>query len=56
MLHWALIFLIVALIAGYFGFGGMLAAAWIAQTVFFACLALFIISLLATGGRRRPVA
>ena len=53
MLGWALIFLIVALIAGLFGFGVVeTAAANIAMILFFVFLVLFIISLVA--GYRRP--
>jgi len=56
MLYWALIFLIVALIAGALGFGLIGGAAYtIAKVLFFVFLVLFIISLV-TGGIRRPVA
>ena len=45
MLNWALTFLIVALIAAVFGFGGIAAdAAWIAQSLFVVFLVLFLIS------------
>ncbi len=55
MLHWALVFLVIALIAAFFGFTGVyVAAAGIAKVLFFVFLVLFIISLLA-GGIRRPV-
>lgn len=53
MLHWALIFLVVALIAAAFGFGGIAAdAAWIGRVLFFIFLVLFVVSLL-TGGFTR---
>ncbi len=54
MLYWALIFLVVALVAALFGFGGIAAgAAGIAKILFFVFLVLFIVSLVA-GGLRRP--
>ena len=46
MLRWALIFLIVALVAAVFGFGGISAgAAGIARMLFVLCLAVFVVSL-----------
>ena len=46
MLYWALVFLVVALIAGLFGFGGIASAsAGIAQILFFVFLVLLVISL-----------
>jgi uncharacterized membrane protein YtjA (UPF0391 family) len=53
MLRWAIIFLIIALIAGVFGFGGIYAdAAWMAKILFFIFLVLFVVSLLfGRGGR-----
>jgi uncharacterized membrane protein YtjA (UPF0391 family) len=46
MLRWALIFLIVALIAAVFGFGGIATgAAGIAKILFVLFLAVFVISL-----------
>jgi len=52
MLRWALIFLIVALIAGVLGFGVVEGtAAWIAKVLFVVFIILFIIGLV-TG--RRP--
>lgn len=48
MLQWALTFLVVALIAAVFGFGGIaIAAAGIAKLIFFIFVALFLISLIA---------
>jgi uncharacterized membrane protein YtjA (UPF0391 family) len=47
MLRWTVIFLVVALIAALFGFGGIAAgAASIAKVIFFIFLVLFVISLL----------
>ena len=50
MLRWAAIFLVIAIIAALFGFGGIAgAAAGIAQTLFFifiaVCVLLFLVSL-----------
>lgn len=46
MLYWAVVFFIVALIAGIFGFGGVAAAsASIAQILFFVFLIGFVLSL-----------
>jgi uncharacterized membrane protein YtjA (UPF0391 family) len=46
MLRWALMFLIVAIIAGIFGFAGvMVAAAGIAKLLFYVFLVLFVVSL-----------
>ena len=45
MLYWALVFLIVAIIAAIFGFGGVaVAAAGIAKLLFFIFLVVFIIT------------
>jgi uncharacterized membrane protein YtjA (UPF0391 family) len=47
MLHYAVVFLVIALIAAVFGFGGIAAgAAEIAKILFFNFLVLFIASLL----------
>lgn len=59
MFYWALIFFIVSLIAGIFGFGGIsTAAVGIAQILFYVFLSLFIITLAAglAGGeaKRKP--
>ncbi len=44
-LHWTLIFLVVALIAALFGFGGIAGtAAWIAKALFVLFLILFVVS------------
>lgn len=51
MLHYAWIFLILAIIAAIFGFGGIaVAAAGIAKVLFFIFIVLFIIGLIT--GRR----
>jgi len=48
MLGWALTFLVVALIAALFGFGGIaIASAGIAKILFFVFLVLFAVSLIA---------
>jgi len=46
MLYWALIFFAVALLAGWFGFGGVaIAAAGIARVLFFIFTLLFLVLL-----------
>ena len=53
MLHYALVFLVVALIAGVLGFGVVAGtAAWIAKICFVVFLILFLISFIS--GRGRP--
>ncbi len=56
LLDWALTFLILAVIAAIFGFGGIAStSAGIAQTLFFVFLVLFAISILfRLLGRRAP--
>ena len=56
MLGWAVIFLIIALVAAVFGFGGIaVASAGIAKLLFFIFLVLFVISLIfGWRGRRVP--
>lgn len=57
MLNWALTFLVIALIAAVFGFGGIaVEAAWIAKILFVVFLVLFLVSLLTGAVRRPPVA
>jgi uncharacterized membrane protein YtjA (UPF0391 family) len=46
MLRWALLFLVVAIVAGIFVFAGvMVAAAGIAKLLFYVFLVLFVVSL-----------
>ena len=53
MLRWAVIFLIIALVAALFGFGNIAAGATqIAQILFFIFLVLFVLALIAGGSRR----
>ena len=54
MLYWALVFLVIALLAAVFGFtGDYVAAAGIAKILFFIFLVLFVVSLVAGGLRGR---
>ena len=54
MLNWALTFLVIALLAALFGFGGIAStAAGFAQICFFVFLVLFVVSALAHIVRRR---
>jgi uncharacterized membrane protein YtjA (UPF0391 family) len=56
MLYWALVFLVVALVAAIFGFTGVyVAAADVARILFFVFLVLFIISLFTGAFTRRPI-
>lgn len=53
MLSWALFFLVFAMIAALFGFGGIAAtSAGIAQILFYVFLILFVVSLLFGVARR----
>ena len=53
MLYWALMFLVVALVAALFGFGGIASTATgIAQILFVVALVLFLITLVANFMRR----
>jgi uncharacterized membrane protein YtjA (UPF0391 family) len=55
MLYWAVVFLIIALIAGVLGFSGVyVAAAGIAKILFFVFLLMLVISLLFGGLRHGP--
>ena len=57
MLGWALTFLVVAIVAALFGFGGIaVASAGIAKLLFFVFLVLFAVMLLAGLIRGRPIA
>ena len=54
MLYWAAVFFVIAILAGAFGFFGIMAgAAGIAKILFFGFLVLAVVSLLI--GRRAPV-
>lgn len=56
MLHWALVFLLIALVAGVFGFSSLyVAAAGIAKILFFVFIVLFLVSLISGGISRRGV-
>jgi uncharacterized membrane protein YtjA (UPF0391 family) len=58
MLHWAIAFFIIAIIAAVLGFGGIAATATgIAQMLFYIFLVLFLIALLfgLIGGRTPPI-
>ena len=49
MIRWTITFLVIALIASLFGFGGIAqAAAMVAKVLFFIFLILFVISLILT--------
>lgn len=53
MLYWALMFLVIALLAGIFGFGGIASTATgIAQILFVIAIVLFVVSLFAGFVRR----
>ena len=53
MLRWALLFLIVALIAALFGFGGVAGTSMVAAKIlFFVFLVMFVVSLVL--GTREP--
>ncbi|WP_373552656.1 DUF1328 domain-containing protein [Haliscomenobacter sp.] len=52
MIRWSITFLIIAIIAAVFGFGGIAAgAATFAKILFFIAIAVFIITLIAGRGR-----
>ena len=58
MLYWALVFLVVAIVAGLFGFGGIASASvGIAQVLFWVFLVLLLISVVwhFMRGRAPPV-
>lgn len=55
MLYWALMFLVVALVAAIFGFGGIASTATgIAQVLFVIAIIMFVVSLFAGFMRRNP--
>jgi uncharacterized membrane protein YtjA (UPF0391 family) len=54
LLHWALIFLVVAVVAALFGFGGVSGTAMGgAQMLFWAAIILFVVSVVTGLFRRR---
>jgi len=54
MLRWAVVFLIISLVAALFGFGGIASAsAGFAQILFFVFLAVFLLTLI-VGLARKP--
>ena len=55
MLWWAVVFFLIAVVAGVFGFGGIAEASVdIAQILFFVFIVIFVISLIVGLMRRRP--
>jgi uncharacterized membrane protein YtjA (UPF0391 family) len=53
MLYYALVFLLIAILAGVFGFTGIsLASAGIAKILFFVFIVLFLVSLITHAARR----
>lgn len=53
MLYWALMFLVIAILAAIFGFTGIsLMAAGVAKILFFVFVILFVISLIMHAARR----
>lgn len=55
MLYYALVFLIIAIVAGLLGFGVIaFASAEIARICFFIFLVLFLVSIISHAGRRAP--
>jgi uncharacterized membrane protein YtjA (UPF0391 family) len=56
MLRWAVLFLVVALIAALFGFTNVAGTSIVAAKIlFFVFLVLFVVSLILGGGRARDV-
>jgi uncharacterized membrane protein YtjA (UPF0391 family) len=56
MLHYALVFFILSLVAAFFGFGGIAAsAAWIAKLLFFGFLIVAVVMLISNLSRGRAV-
>jgi uncharacterized membrane protein YtjA (UPF0391 family) len=57
MLYWAVVFLIIALVAALFGFGGIAGAAvGIAKVLFFLFVVIFVVTLImGLARRRRPL-
>jgi uncharacterized membrane protein YtjA (UPF0391 family) len=56
MLYWSAVFLVIALVAAVFGFGGIAGSAiGIAKILFFVFCVLFVLSLVFGGLRRGPM-
>lgn len=59
MLYWALVFFVVSLVSGLFGFGGLAyTTAGVAQVIFYVFVTFFVVTLiagLAGGGNRREL-
>lgn len=56
MLYWAMVFLLVAIVAAVFGFGGIaVASAGFAKILFFLFLIIFLVTLLMGLARRGKV-
>jgi uncharacterized membrane protein YtjA (UPF0391 family) len=57
MLSWAVVFLVIALVAALFGFGGIaMAAAGIAKVLFFLFVSIFVVTfMMGLMRRRRPL-
>jgi uncharacterized membrane protein YtjA (UPF0391 family) len=56
MLYWAAVFFVLAVVAAFFGFGGIVSqAASVAKILFIVALVLCALSLLFGFGRRRAV-
>jgi uncharacterized membrane protein YtjA (UPF0391 family) len=54
LLHWAIVFLVIAIVAAFFGFGGVAGtAAGGAQLLFYAAIALLVIGAVVGLLRRR---
>ncbi len=53
MLYYALVFLLIAILAAFFGFGGIaIASAGIAKILFFVFIVLFLVSIITHVSRR----
>jgi uncharacterized membrane protein YtjA (UPF0391 family) len=56
MLRWSILFLVIALIAGLFGFFDVAGTSWfIAKVLFFVFLVLFVVTLLLGGRTSEPI-
>jgi uncharacterized membrane protein YtjA (UPF0391 family) len=54
MMQWTIAFLVIAFVAAIFGFTGIAGtAAWIAKTLFFMAIVLFVLGMIAQLVRRR---